>query len=54
MEKMRILNRLSDAIEEARQVFAAAPNAKAATRIQQLQRQRDAIRRTLPKLKEAA
>lgn len=54
MEKMRILNRLSDAIDTARQSFVKTPNHKTALQLQQLQRQREAIRRTLPKLREVA
>ena len=54
MEKMRILNRLSDAIEEARQAFVKEPSHKTALAMQRLKLQREAIRRTLPKLQVAA
>lgn len=54
MEKMRLLNRFSDAIEEARQAFVKQPSYTTAARMQNLKKQREAIRRTLPKLKEVA
>lgn len=54
MEKMRLLNRLSDALEEARQAFVKEPNHKTALAMQNLKKQREAIRRTLPKLREVA
>ena len=54
MEKMRLLNRFSDAIEEARQAFVKQPSYTTAQRIQNLRKQREAIRRTLPKLREVA
>lgn len=54
MEKMRLLNRFSDAIEEARQAFVQQPSYTTAQRIQNLKKQREAIRRTLPKLREVA
>ena len=54
MEKMRLLNRMSDAIEEARKAFVQNPTYNTAVRMQNLKKQREAIRRTLPKLKEVA
>lgn len=54
MEKMRILNRLSDALEEARRQFMQTPNYQTALQMQRIKRQRDDIRRTLPKLREVA
>lgn len=54
MEKMRLLNRMSDAIEEARKAFVQNPTYNTAARMQNLKKQREAIRRTLPKLKEVA
>jgi hypothetical protein len=54
MEKMRILNRLADALEVARQAFVASPNHKTALSMQNIKKQREAIRRTLPKLREVA
>ena len=54
MEKMRVLNRLSDAIEEARRKFVENPTAHTALQMQRLKLQRDAIRRTLPKIREVA
>ncbi len=54
MEKMRILNRLSDALEEARRQFMQTPNYQTALQMQRVKRQRADIRRTLPKLREVA
>lgn len=54
MEKMRLLYRLSDAIEEARQAFVQQPSYSTALRMQNLKKQREAIRRTLPKLREVS
>lgn len=54
MEKMRLLNRLSDSIELARQEFVKSPSYITAQRMQNLKKQRDAIRRTLPKIREVA
>lgn len=54
MEKMRLLNRLSDAIEEARRQFVSNPTAQTALQMQRLKRQRESIRRTLPKLQEVS
>lgn len=53
-EKMRLLNRLADAIITAQQTFAVEPTGPNALAIQQLQHQREAIRRTLPKIREVA
>lgn len=54
MEKMRVLNRLSDAIEEARKAFVKNPSYNTAARMQNLRKQRESIRRTLPKLREVS
>lgn len=54
MEKMRILNRLADALEAARHAFVLSPNHKTALAMQNIKKQREAIRRTLPKLREVA
>lgn len=54
MDKMRIINRLSDALEEARRAFMKTPNHTTALAMQNLKKQREAIRRTLPKLREVA
>lgn len=54
MEKMHILNRLSDALEEARRAFVKEPNYRNAQNMQRIKKQREAIRRTLPKLREVA
>lgn len=54
MDKMRIINRLSDALEEARRAFMKTPNYKTALAMQNLKKQRESIRRTLPKLREVA
>lgn len=54
MEKMRILNRLADALEIARHAFVQNPSHKTALAMQKINKQREAIRRTLPKLREVA
>lgn len=54
MDKMRIINRLSDALEVARQAFVKTPCHKTALAMQNIKKQREAIRRTLPKLREVA
>jgi hypothetical protein len=54
MEKMRILNRLADALETARHAFVQSPNHKTSLAMQNINKQREAIRRTLPKLREVA
>lgn len=54
MEKMRILNRLADALEIARHAFVQNPSHKTALAMQNIKKQREAIRRTLPKLREVA
>lgn len=53
-QKMRLLNRLADAILTAQQTFAVNPTHANAIAIQDLEKQRRDLQRTLPKLREVS
>jgi len=54
VKKMEKIRQLVDAEEVARQAFVVDPTHKNAVAIQKLKQQRNAIRRTLPAIREAA
>jgi hypothetical protein len=53
-KKMEKIRQLVDAEEAARQAFVVNPTHGTALAVQSLKRQRDALRKTLPKIREAA